>query len=55
MKGLSDMWSTKNGRVILDISKIRSDFRTVSENGLNLVCPKKNVWDWSDEEKWLGL
>jgi hypothetical protein len=47
------MWSTKNGKVVLDISKIRSDFRVVSQDGLNLVCPKKNMWDWSDEEKWL--
>jgi hypothetical protein len=47
------MWSTKDGRITLDISKIRSDFRVVSQDGLNLICPKKNMWDWSDEEKWL--
>lgn len=25
----------------------------VSENGLTLICPRKNLWDWNDQEKWL--
>jgi len=47
------MWSKKDGKITLDVSKVRSDFRVVSENGLHLVCPKKNVWDWEEHEKWL--
>jgi len=47
------MWSVKDGKITLDISKIRSDFRVVSQDGFHLVCPKKNLWDWEDDEKWL--
>jgi len=47
------MWTIKNGRKKLDIKKVRSDFRIVSQDGLHLVCPRKNVWDWEEEEKWL--
>lgn len=47
------MWSIKNGKMILDISKIRSDFKVVSRDGFHLICPKKNMWDWMEEEKWL--
>jgi len=47
------MWTIKDGRKRLDITKIRSDFKTVSQDGVHLVCPKKNVWDWEEEEKWL--
>lgn len=47
------MWSKKNNRITLDISKVRSNFKITSENNLHLVCPKKNVWDWEEDEKWL--
>lgn len=40
-------------RAKLDLSKIRSDFKQVTDNGLTLVCPKRNVWDWSVEERFL--
>jgi len=47
------MWS-KNERAVLDISAVdRSEFKVVSEDGLHLVCPKKNKWDWSYEERYL--
>jgi hypothetical protein len=48
------MWSTKNGKAVLDLSVVdRSEFKVVSESGLNLIFPKKNKWDWSSEERWL--
>jgi len=47
------MWTTENNRVKLDISKIRSDFKIATQDGLTLVCPKKNLWDWEEDEKWL--
>lgn len=36
----------------LDISNLRSDFKIVEESGLRLIVPKKNMWDWNDNEKW---
>lgn len=47
------MWSTINGKMKLDISKVNSNFRITSENGLHLVHPKKNLWEWEEEEKYL--
>ena len=47
------MWSIQDGKKRLDITKLRSDFRVTSENGLHLVCPRKNMWEWSEDEKWL--
>jgi hypothetical protein len=47
------MWSIQDGKKRLDITKIRSDFKVVSEDGLHLICPRKNMWDWEEEEKWL--
>lgn len=48
------MWSHKDGKAVLDLSAVdRSEFKIVSENGLSLVFPKKNKWDWTEEEKWL--
>lgn len=48
------MWSRKDGGCVLDLSAVdRSEFKVVSENGLNLVFPKKNKWNWTVEEKWL--
>ena len=43
------MWSFEPNdvRAKLDLSKIRSDFKQVTDNGLTLVCPKRNVWDWN--------
>lgn len=47
------MWSREE-RAVLDLSAVdRSEFKVVSEGGLHLVCPKKNKWDWSDEERFL--
>lgn len=43
----------QDGKKKLDIAKIRADFKVTSEDGLHLVCPKKNMWDWEDDEKWL--
>lgn len=40
----------------LDLSKIdQKEFRISSDpdKGLHLVCPKKNKWEWSADEKWL--
>lgn len=45
------MWSIEKGKMKLDISKVRSDFKITSENGLHLIHPKKNLWEWEDEEK----
>jgi hypothetical protein len=48
------MWSHKDGRAVLDLSTVdRSEFKVISEGGLNFVFPKKNKWDWTAEEKWL--
>ena len=47
------MWSVKNEKKILDISKVGTDFRTTSQNGLILICPRKNLWDWIPEQMWL--
>jgi hypothetical protein len=47
------MWSQRNGKVILNINKIRDDFKIVSDNGLHLIFPKKNLWDWNRDELWL--
>lgn len=48
------MWRRENGIVILDLSTVdRTEFKIVSEDGIHLVFPKKNKWDWTDEEKWL--
>lgn len=49
------MWSFEPNdmRAKLDLSKIRSDFKQVTDNGLTLVCPKRNVWDWDVEERFL--
>jgi hypothetical protein len=48
------MWLRKDGCAFLDLSKVdRAEFKIMSENGLHLVCPKKNKWDWTQDEKWL--
>ena len=48
------MWNRREGKAVLDLSAVdRSEFKVVSESGLNLVFPKKNKWDWTEEEKWL--
>lgn len=48
------MWRNENGQTFLDLSAVdRSEFKIVSENGLHLVYPKKNKWDWTEKEKWL--
>jgi hypothetical protein len=47
------MWSIQDGKKKLDITKLTSNFRITSENGLHLVCPRKNLWEWEDGERWL--
>ncbi len=47
------MWSIKEGKKHLDITKLRSEFKVISENGLHLVHPIRNMWEWNDDEKWL--
>jgi hypothetical protein len=47
------MWSVKEGRKNLDITKLRSDFIVTSEDGLHLMHPRRNMWDWEDGDKWL--
>jgi hypothetical protein len=47
------MWTFKELSAKLDLSKIRSDFKQDSQDGLTLVCPKRNVWDWDPEERFL--
>lgn len=48
------MWRHKDGKIVLNLSKInKTEFKIVSESGLNLIIPKKNKWDWTEEEKWL--
>ena len=38
----------------MNLSKIdKLEFKIVSEDGLHLVCPRKNKWKWAPEEKWL--
>lgn len=48
------MWKIENDIAFLDLGKINSrDFKFVQSQGLTLVVPKKNKWDWKDEERWL--
>ena len=50
--GAGKMWSVENEKVKLDILKVNSDFKIISEGGLHLICPKYNI-DWKEEEKFL--
>jgi hypothetical protein len=47
------MWSFDSTKAKLDLSKIRSDFRRISDQGLIFIHPKKNMWDWDPEERFL--
>jgi hypothetical protein len=48
------MWSIQDGKKKLDITKLTSNFKVISKNGLHLICPKKNLYKWDDnEERWL--
>ena len=47
------MWTRKDGRIKLDVEKIRGDFRIISEDGLRFISPKRSVWEWEDDERWL--
>jgi hypothetical protein len=47
------MWTVEEGKIKLDVKKIRTDFKIISQDGLHLVCPKRNVWNWEEDEKWL--
>lgn len=46
------MWYKKNGKICLDISKVnQNEFNINEENGLIFIRPKRNKWNWLDEEK----
>lgn len=47
------MWSYVNDRIRLDISKIRDDFKIIHQDNLHFIHPKKNLWDWNEDERWL--
>jgi len=47
------MWSYNSKGTKLDLSKVRSDFKRISDGNLTLIVPKKNVWDWSKDERFL--
>jgi len=47
------MWSTKDGKVRLDITKVSENFNIVSDKNLHLVYPRRNLWEWKEKEKWL--
>ena len=47
-----NMWHQKNGKIYLDISKInQNEFNISEEDGLTFIRPKRNKWDWLEEEK----
>lgn len=46
------MWII-NKTAKLNLSKVRSSFKKVSGNDFTLIFPKKNVWDWNDDERFL--
>lgn len=38
---------------MINLKKInKKEFNITSDNGLNLIHPRKNKWDWDEEEKW---
>jgi len=46
------MWSYENGRIKLDLSSVRSEFKIVKDNGLNLIFPDKGSYvTYSEDEK----
>lgn len=48
------MWSIEKGKIRLDIKKVHSDFKIISQNGLHLICIKRNIYhDWKEDEKFL--
>jgi hypothetical protein len=48
------MWQIQDNKIRLDVKKVRTKFfNIVSENNLHLIYPKKNMWDWEEDEKWL--
>lgn len=47
------MWKFTKDNLILDYTKVNENFRIVKDNDLVLITPKKNVWEWKDEERWL--
>ena len=48
------MWSIKNEKVNLNLSMVnQNEFNIISENGLHLVIPRRNLWQWKEKEKWL--
>jgi len=52
IKDIKTMW--KNNNTNIDLSMIdKSEFKMVSLDGLTLIVPRKNKFDWRDDEKWL--
>lgn len=47
------MWQVKENQALLDRTLVRKTFRSTTDGKLTLICPKKNNWDWEDNEKWL--
>jgi hypothetical protein len=48
------MLRSEVGGAVLDLSAVdKAEFRIVSEGGFHLVFPKRNKWDWAEDEKWL--
>ena len=47
------MWSLYNGRTRLDLSKVRDEFLKIQDGDLTLITPRKNMHDWSKEERFL--
>ena len=46
------MWNYENGRTKLDLSSVRSEFKIVKDNGLNLIFPDKGSYvTYSEDEK----
>jgi hypothetical protein len=49
------MWTHELNKlsVRLDLSKVNKNFKRVEDNGYTLIIPKKNLWDWEEDEKFL--
>lgn len=47
------MWIFEKEKAKLDISKVNSKFQKINRDGFTLIYPKRNVWDWDEEERFL--
>lgn len=46
------MWKSINGCLYLDINKVnRDEFNIKEQDGLRLIFPRKNKWEWKEEER----